>query len=268
MYLTGSIKDLKNILILAEDLRATAIHFIAPNTVFILAKNKQDYIFAKTGLVIGYSMMLPESSYSNLLMYLKTLKRGFGNKESIFYQKYLTSFAMTTGKLLLDGSSQVLMEIEIPSYPLKKEVEFKMDDAIASTYDRNAPYLRFTSQHLKELQKQKAKFKKKYGSASTRSADNSIRIEDDQLVLYFFVNNQFARVETNIRNFSTNMKEAFSFSDKALYLMCWLNNISYSEDVILLPRQEYCVMEGYHDEMTVKVRTSIKNDLILDEKRL
>lgn len=249
MYLSGSIKDLKNILVMANDLRASSIHLIAPNTVFILAKNKKDYIYVKTGLVIGYSMMMPKTTYLNLLTYIQASKQEVGNKHSIFYQKVLSSFVMTAGKLLLDGSSQVLMEVDFPSFPLKKEVEFKLDNSIISSYERNAPYLKMASENLKKLQKHKAKFKK--------STETSIRIEDDQLVLYFLENDQPARVETNIRHFSANGEDAFVFSDKALYLMCWLNKVGYSEEVILLPRHEYCVWEGYNEEMTMKVRTDI-----------
>jgi hypothetical protein len=105
------------------------------------------------------------------------------------------------------------------------------------------------SEDLKKLQKHKAKVKK--------STDNTIRIEDDQLVLYFSVENQPTRVETYIRHFSVNGADSLTFSDKALYLMCWLNKVTYSEEVILLPRQDYCVWEGYNEEMMIKVRTDI-----------
>lgn len=254
MYLSGSIKDLKNILVMAEELKAKAIHFIAPNRVFILAKNKEDYIFVKTGLVIGYSIMMPQSSYANLLTYLKAPKKGFDNQNSIFYQKKLTSVVMTVGEILYDGSSPVLMEIEIPSYPLKKEVEIKLDETMTPAYERNAPYLKFASEDLEKLHKQREKFKK------TGSSDISIRIEDDQLVLY----SSEARVETDIRRFSANRQETFSLSDKLLYFMDWLNYISYAEEVVLLPREHYCVFEGYHGEMTIKVRTK----LVLTEKGL
>lgn len=264
MYLSGSIDEIKKIIMVAEDLRADAIHFIAPNIVFILAKNKEDYVYLKASITVGQSMLVPKSSFQTMHIYLKSVKRGFHLKDSPFYMELISSVTFLSGHIRFNDSDRLKIEVTIRTFPLKKEVEFKVKETINVSFDTNAPYLRISYENLQLMHKDMMKYKKRYESVN--STDNAIRIEGDQLVLYFTYKEQRSRLETGIQAFGLNDEYPdinYFFSDKALYLIKWLMRIRKCENVMFIPRDGYSIVEGYLSNMVVKVRTTLKNDLVL-----
>lgn len=264
MYLSGTIQDFKGVLMAAADLAAEAIHFIAPNIVFILARNKEDYVHLATNIYVGESVMIPKASYKNMDLYIKAAKHGFNKPDSPFYMEVITSALFLDGKILFNESNRLEIEVEIPSFLLKKDVEFKMEESVKSSYDLNNPYLRINYPNFRELNRQMKKYKKRYADKIKKSSDNTIRIEEEQLVLYHRHDEYDCRFETGITEFAINRKHqqaTYSFSDRAFYLMYWFARIIPTEEVIFIPRNGYCLIEGHMSNMVAKVRTMLKNDL-------
>lgn len=264
MYLSGSIAEFKSLLLVAEDLRANAIHFLAPDVVFILARNKEDYVYLKTGIIIGQSVMMPKTCYVNLHLYIKAAKRGFSIPDSPFYLEVISSLRIRPGQLSFNDAERLTLEVDLPVFPLKRDVDFKLESVIQSSYDLNAPYLRLSLPEVDELNRQMSRYKKRFAGKSSTGSDNALIPEGDQLIWYFMHEQQDVRIETDILLFATNPKYPHTFcyfSDRAFYLLRWLARITPVDDVIFLPRKDYCVLEGYLGSMTIKVRTRIKNDL-------
>lgn len=264
MYLSGRIADFQGILMAAEDLRADAIHFISPNIIFVLAQNKQDYFYVKSTITVGQSVLVPKSSYRNMHLYLKGAKKGFSKPDSPFYLEALETVRFSSHQVAFNESDRLAMDVDIPALPLKKDVEFRMSETIQTSYDLQTPYLRLTHPNYKKLNQEMKKYKKRYAGKFQKSSDNAIRIEGEQLVLQSRHDDQHVRIETDIREFAVNQdyrEISYPFSDRAFYLFMWLIRMSPAEEVIFLPRKDYCVIEGYLSNMVVKVRTMLKNDL-------
>jgi hypothetical protein len=254
MYLSGSINDFIGILKAAENLQADSIHFIFPNILFVLANNKQDYLYAETNMYVGQSILVPRSSYKNMKIYIdKARKQGIP-----LYQRKITSLMLTPGKMILNEDEELTIEVDILTFPLKKEVEFKLKDSIQSGYNPDGPYLRVPQNDFKSLNRQLTKYKKQYDSERKKTSINTIRIEEGQLVLYHEYKEMNIRFETNIRTFVRNTEfpdMTYEFTDRCFYLSHWLSKNMILDEVVLLPRPDYCVIEGHMSNMVIKVRT-------------
>jgi hypothetical protein len=264
LYLSGSINDFIGILRAAEELKANSVHFISPNIVFVLSGNKQDYLYAHTNLLIGQSILVPRSSFTNMRFYIENARMGKRREGSIFYQEEITMALFVPGKILFNESERLSMEVDIASLPLKKDVEFKLEESIQSSYNTDAPYLRVSEQDFKRLKSELSKHKKQFDDKPKNTSDNTIRIEEGHLVLYHKYREMEIRIETGIQTFAANEQfpdMSYSFSDQAVYLFYLMNRSQKVEEVVFLPRPNYCVIEGHLSNMVVKVRTMLKNDL-------
>lgn len=260
LYISGSVKAIKSILMIAEDLRANAIHFIAPNVVFILAKNHKDYVYAKTSLTIGDSVLVPRGTYRNMHLYIKAARRGFKDEKSIFYEEKITGATYTSDKVYFNFSESLVIETELPSLPLRKRVEFKLEDTMTSSYDLATPYLRLSTVTFEELHSVLLNNKKKYRYQGSNSVDNTIRIQNNQLILSFTHSEQENNYIPENQMFAVQKDSEeipFPFSDQAFYLLRWLSRATWIEEFILLPRATYCLTEGYNGDMVAKVRMSL-----------
>lgn len=264
MYLSGSINDFMEVFRTAEELKADSVHFISPNIVFVLAGNKQDYLYAHTNLLIGQSILVPKTSFANMRFYIENAKMGKRREGSIFYQEDISMVLFTPGKISFNESERLSMEVDITSFILKKDVEFKLEESIQSAYNTDAPYLRISQEDLKRLKLELSTYKKPFDNKAKNTSDNTIRIEEEQLVLYHKYKGLDIRIETGIRTFVANEKfpdMSYDFSDQALYVFYLMNKVIRMEEVVFLPRPNYCVIEGHLSNMVAKVRTMLKNDL-------
>jgi hypothetical protein len=255
MHLSGSVNDFTGILKAADNIKAEAIHFISPNIVFVLANNKQDYLYIESNIHIGQSILVPKSSYTNMKIYIdKAKKKGISE-----YQRKINSLVFTDGKILLDENEKFIIEVDIPTFPLKKEVEFKLKETIQSGYNPYGPYLRIAQKDFRSLNTQLTKYKKQYDSDRKITSTNTIRIEDNQLVLYHKYKDLDIRFESAIRQFARNLDfsdMSYDFTDRALYIFFWLSKKIYLDEIVFLPRPDYCVIEGHMSNMVIKVRTT------------
>lgn len=266
MYLSGSIREIRNIIMAAADLHARSIHFISPDIVFIIGKNDRDYIFAHTALSIGQSVRIPRSSYMNMLLYIKAAKKSFHKIQSPFYLEVLHDVCFYPGHIRFNSSEDLELEVDIPAFTLKKQVEFALEDSMRTSFTQEAPSLRVTWEQACSIQKQLTQYKNRYLYKVKRSSDNAIRLEDGQLVLYFSHDETDSRIETGIRDVSINdaySKQIFTFSDRAFYLLRRLTLTHPVQEIFFYPRDRYCILEGHSSHLMSKVRTDIKNDLLL-----
>lgn len=255
MYLSGSTSEFVQILKAADSLQADSIHFISPNIVFVLSNNKQDYFYIESNIYIGQSVVLPKSSYTNMKVYLGNARK----KGIALYERKITSVGFFPGEMILNEDRNLKIEVDIVSFPLKKEVEFKLKDSIKSGYHPYGPYLRLSQKDFRSLNTQLNKYKKQFDSDRKNTSINTIRIEEGQLVLYHQYKDMDIRFETGIRSFARNREYPdmeYQFTDRCFYLTYWLSkNKRLLDEIVFLPRPEYCVIEGYMSDMVIKVRT-------------
>lgn len=266
MNLSGSIKEFISIFMAAEDLKAPAIHFISPNTIFILAENKKDYIYARTTVIIGQSLLIPRTSYNNMHLYIKASKKAYRNPDSPFYLQSLKNVSFIRGRVRFNQSDDLTIEIDIPSYPLKKEVEFKIQETIQSSFDLEAPFLNLPSEEADRIHSILLKNKRRYLDKTRKSADNAIRIENGQLILYSMHDGKEIKVKNNLAEYSISepFKDIpYTFSDRSFYLFRWMAQTTPVNELVFIPRERCCIIEGYKDGLSIKVRTGIHNDLQL-----
>lgn len=265
MHVAGSISEIRGILQTAADLKADAIHFLAPNTVFILSRNKQDYVYAKTGLLVGQSVLIPKTTYENMKMYIRSALMGVKFHESMLYDEKIETILFTSNGIYFNESERLKVEIDLISAPLKKDVEFRVKETIKTSLHEKLPILRIPMKSLQFIKSEIYKYKKMSPSSRRKSSDNAIRIEDGQLVLYYHLGGERIRIETGLEDFFANDPEkSYSFSDRAMYLLLWLSRSNTCDEVIILPRENlgYGLMEGHNGDMAVKVRTMLKNDIL------
>lgn len=254
MHLSGSINDFTGILKAADNIQAESIHFISPNIVFVLSNNKQDYLYVESNIYVGQSILVPKSSYTNMKIYIEKAKK----QGILVYQRKINSLIFTDGKILLDEDEKTTIEVDIPTFPLKKEVEFKLKESIQSGYNPYGPYLRIPQKDFRSLNTQLTKYKKQYDSDRKNTSINTIRIEDNQLVLYHKYNNMDIRFESDVRQFARNLDfpdKTYEFTDRAFYIFFWLSKKMFLDEVVFLPRRDYCVIEGHMSNMVIKIRT-------------
>jgi hypothetical protein len=259
LYLSGSVKAFKAVFLIAETMKAKAIHFITPNVIFIVAPNKEDYVYAKTSITVGESILLPQTSYRNMHLYLKAGRRGFKKEESLFYRKKLEGVTFTSEKIYFNYSESLAIETDIKSLLLRKKVEFKIEDTITSSYQLEAPYIRFSPELFEEINSELLKNKPKTPFKGINSVDNTIRVENKHLTFFFNKVNSSEKFTPKNQIFAIqddSKNQIFSFNDHSVYFLRWLSRATHIEEYLLIPREHYCVTEGYHHNMVAKVRMS------------
>ena len=268
MHISGSLKEIFAVLIAAEDLKAEAVHFIAPDKVFILGRNKNDYFFAQTTITIGYTIVVPKVGLENMRSYIRVMRKDCRNKSSPHYGEDIQFVTFVTNQIVFNESDKLVLSINIPYFRLKQEVEEKILQTTYSSYQLETPYLRLPIEEVNYLASELRRYKKTYSLVKT--TDNCLRIDEDGVVSLHttHLNGQTSRIETPIEHFARNKKfdtNIFTFTDKALYGIRWLARITPVDEVIFLPRQRYCLVEGYGGSMVAKVRTMLKNDLMWEK---
>ncbi|MED4068749.1 hypothetical protein [Priestia megaterium] len=264
LYLSGSIKEFRSILLAAKDLKAAAIHFLSPNVVFILAGNQKDYVYAQTTITIGQSIVIPKSSYQNMHLYIKATRKAYSNPTSPFYLETISSVLFTPGKVKFNHSDLLSIVADIPTFPLKKEVESKINDSIQSSFTVDTPFLNLPMAQASQIHSALLDNKRRYVDKARKSADNAIRIQGGQVLLFSKHDEKMLKMNTHISDYSTNQvfrNVSYTFTDKAFYLFRWLAQTSPIKEFTIIPRDQYCVIEGYDKDLRIKVRTGIRNDL-------
>ncbi|PGQ88182.1 hypothetical protein COA18_04460 [Priestia megaterium] len=264
MYLSGSVKEFRSILLAAKDLNAAAIHFLSPNIVFILAGNKRDYVYATTTITVGQSILIPKSSYRNMHLYIKATKKAYSNPSSPFYLETISSVLFTPGKVKFNHSDLLTIVADLPSYPLKKEVESKIKDSIHSSFTLETPFLNLPMAQASRIHSVLLENKRRYIDKARKSADNAIRIEKGEVLLFSAHDEKKLTMRPGITEYSINnlfKHSSYTFSDKAFYLFRWMAQTSPVQEFTIIPRDQYCVIEGYNKDLRIKVRTGIRNDL-------
>lgn len=265
MHLVGSIAEIRGILQTAADLKADAIHFLAPNAVFILAQNKQDYVYVETDLLIGQSVLVPRTTYQNMKMYIRGAIVGVKFHESMFYDEKIETILFTSTGIYFNESERLKVEVDLINAPLKKDVEFRVRETMQTSAFDKLPLLRLPLSSFQFIKSEMAKYKKQFYGRRKKSSDNAIRIEDGQLVLYYHVDGERVRIETGLTDFFANDEsKTYSFSDRGMYLFLWLVRSTVCDEVAILPRDSmnYGIVEGHTMDMVVKVRTMLKNDIL------
>ena len=265
MYLSGSMKEMRNILMAASDLKADGIHFLTPNRIFILAGNRRDYIFLETPLFIASSVYIPRSSYSNIHIYIKATRPAYRNTQSPFYKHAVSNLEVWSQGIRFDNSELLSIEAEFISVPIKKSVELKILDSMQSSFTLDTPFLAIPAEKISEIHAALATNKSRYINRTLKSEDNIIRFDGEQLTLFLSNNGKESSVPLDIPNFSYNelfTAKQYTFSDKAFYLFKWLSLTTPIDELLIIPRSDYCILEGYQDGMCIKVRTNIRNDHI------
>jgi len=264
LYLSGSIKEFRSILLAAKDLKAAVIHFLSPNIVFILAGNKKDYVHAQTTITIGQSIVIPKSSYHNMHLYIKATRKAYSNPASPFYLETISSVLFTPGKVKFNHSDLLSIVADIPTFPLKKEVESKIHDSIQSSFTMDTPFINLPMAQASQIHSVLLDNKRRYVDKARKSADNAIRIQGGQVLLFSKHDENMLKMNTHISEYSTNQvfrNVSYTFTDKAFYLFRWLAQTSPIREFTIIPRDQYCVIEGYNKDLRIKVRTGIRNDL-------
>lgn len=257
-------KELRSILMAAADLKAEAIHFLSPNIVFILAGNQRDYIFVQSTLLISSSITVPRFCYTNIHIYLKAMKTAFRDRNSPFYMQPITFVEVNTGSIRFNRSDLLSISAEFISYPIKKEMEFKIIDSMEPSVSLEEPFLNLPVPEISKIHTTLMNHKARYANRTQKSADNVIRNEAGELFLYTRHKATTLRLGTKITNFSNSNiypDTLYPFSDKSFYLFKWLALNTPVEELIIIPRKNYCILEGYQKSLCIKVRTDIRNDL-------
>lgn len=268
MFLSGSVQEIRSVLLAASDLKAAAIHFISPNIIFILAGNKKDYVFARTTIIIGQSILVPQSSYANMHLYIKATKKAYNNPASPFYLESIGSVAFTPGQVSFNHSEHLTLEVDIPAYPLKKEVELKIKDSIQSSFDLESPFLSLPSKEADQIHSVLLKNKRRYFDKTAKSADNAIRLEKEQLVIYSRHDKKHLKMQPDISEYSISepyQDMPYIFSDRSFYLFRWMAQTTPVNEFVFIPRDHYCIIEGYETGLSIKVRAGIRNDLDMNQ---
>jgi len=264
LYLSGSTKEFRSILLAAKDLKAAAIHFLSPNIVFILAGNQKDYVYAQTTITVGQSILVPKSSYQNMHLYIKATKKAYSNPTSPFYLETINSVLFTPGKVKFNHSDLLSIVADIPTFPLKKEVESKINDSIQSSFTLDTPFINLPMAQASHIHSVLLDNKRRYFDKARKSADNAIRIQRGEVLLFSKHDDKELKMNTHISEYSTNQlfrNVSYTFSDKAFYLFRWMSQTSPIKEFTIIPRDHYCVIEGYDKDLRIKVRTGIRNDL-------
>ena len=247
-------------------MKAFGIHFISPNIVFIIGANGKDYIYTKSTISVGESLMIPRIGYRNMHLYMKGAKRGYRDPKSPFFREGLKGLTIIPGQMRFNQSTRLAIEADIPFYPLKKEVEFKLKEMIHSSFTFDAPFLNIPSREANRIHSILLENKRRYLDKTRKSEDNAIRKEGDSIVLYIKQNGKIRKLPTRISDYSIGEQfpdVPFIFSDKSLHLFRWLSSVSPCSELTIIPRDSYCLIEGHDKDLKIKVRTDIRNDLAI-----
>lgn len=259
LYISGTIKEMSAVLHAARQLNAKSAYFISPGTVLIIGANEEDYAFIKSSLIIHRSVMIPASGLRNMKIYLNNgVKQSKGHP----YLDTFDTITFTPHAISFNDPTFGDWEVDNDFYKLRKRVEVKVKESIASAHNLDSPYLRLEAASFRKLEMELKHYKNRYLKKQLAS-DNIVRTEKDQLVLYHRHDEHEVRLETGIKNFAENENHLgfpYSFSDLSIQLIRTLSKVTPVENILFLPRKGFCVVEGYLSDMVIKVRTSLKND--------
>lgn len=249
-------------------MKAFGIHFISPNIVFIIGANGEDYIYTRSALTIGESVLIPRTSYRNMHLYMKGAKRGYQNPKSPFFRESLQTLTIIPGQMRFNDTRRLAIEADIESIPIRKEVEFKLKESINSSCTLETPFLNIPSREANQIHSLLKKNKQRYQDKTRKSEDNAIRMENGSITLYIQRDGKVKKFPMKISEYSVGEQfpnVPFVFSDKSLYLFRWLSSVAPVEELTIIPRDSYCLIEGHDNELKIKVRTKIRNDLIISQ---
>lgn len=175
----------------------------------------------------------------------------------------MESILFTSDCIYFNESERLTIEADIIAAPLKKDVEFKTKETLKSSLYEKMPILRIPKSSLEFIRSELTKYKKRSDGKIQKRSDNAIRVEDGQLVFYYHHDGERVRIETGLEYyFANDENHAYAFSDRALYLFLWLARSTVCDEAVLLPRENYCLIEGHTSNMVIKVRTMLKNDIL------
>ena len=178
----------------------------------------------------------------------------------------ITFVEVNSSSIRFNQSDMLSITAEFSSYPIKKEMEFKIMDSMKSSINLEAPFLSIPVHEMTKIHTVLLNHKAKYVNRTQKSEDNVIRNEAGELFLYTRHKENGLRLGTEITKFSNSNlfpKALYPFSDKSFYLFKWLALNTPVDELIVLPRRKYCILEGYEKKLCIKVRTDIRNDLVI-----
>lgn len=217
----------------------------------MVGKNKEDYLFAKTGMTIEDSILLPKTSYENIDSYIQQARQKDGYKSITNLRN--ASIEITDHHIRLIG--QEPYEIHVPTVyaMLKREVEERIQDTLFPSFEKNLPHLRMDTFSYQEVLTQ---IKKGIGTSKKHMDPTGFfRLEDERLVWYFWQRGQLCRLETKVKYSANDIQ--FPCPIDTLWLSRMLMRMTYIQDFVILPRKDYCLIEGYNGELITKVRMKI-----------
>ena len=259
MYLSGSINEIKGVISVAKKLKAKAIHFIAPNLVFILGQKNDEYVYMQSSLEIRYSVIMSERNYLNLSIYLNQSQQQKKNLASPFYEVELMTVVVTSDGLMFNDDPKLTLSVPVIHKLLTDEVGLKISSSIRSSFSPEHAYLRMEQEAFKKVKRTLAKYKKKFSRRYRTNPLNVLTVQNKQLTIltHDAKQNEEVELDTEIYEFMTNenFTQEYTVTDIAIYLIEMATKNLFVEDIIFLQNNDYCIIEAHNEHMLIKVRT-------------